>query len=283
VSAVPELRVGLTTWNDADAVGLCLSSIESTLSTVAHEVVVVDYQSTDATVELASRAGAEVLVRDWSQSDALNHLLATSRTKYTLLIHSDVVLLAADWYARVVAALEGDTVLVSPEDIGAGPFVRAHIGAGMPESSFLFWRTAGAQRLRRLMPRNAFRAARAQLPLRAVNLYHRHVTHYLPGLLSKRGMTWKAMNVLPSPTGEAWFAPTDLEGATWDPTWGCLEYGFGNFYALDDTITHFHQWYSRRSEFTADGLNDDGVPVAYLNEAAARFRRDYEAGRLKLP
>jgi glycosyltransferase involved in cell wall biosynthesis len=283
VSAAPELRVGLTTWNDAEAVELCLSSIARTLAAVPHEVVVVDYHSTDTTAELAHRAGAKVIVRDWSQSDALNHLLLTSHTEYTLLIHSDVILLADDWYPRVRAALEGTIVLVSPEDIGAGPFVRAAIGAGMPESSFLFWRTSGARQLRPLMPRAPLRAARARLPLRAVNLYHRHVTHYLPELLARQGLSWRAMDVLHSPTSEPWFVPDDLPGTTWEPLWGRLAYGFGNFYALDGTITHFHQWYSRRSEFATDGLNDDGVPVAYLNEAAARFQRDYSAGRLKLP
>lgn len=284
MNARAELRVGITTWNDADAIELCLDSLARTLNDVRYEVEIVDNGSTDGTVELARSRGAHVVVRDWSQSDALNHLLLRSDATNTLLLHSDVVLLAADWYARVVAALDERTILVAPEDIGAGPFLRADIGAGMPESSFLFWRTADAKRLRQLLPRHILRAVPRHLPLRAINLYHRHVTHYIPELLGRRGSTWRRMDVLPSPTGAQWFELEErLSGATWADEWGCLAYGFGNFYALDGEITHYHQWYARRSAFDSSGLNDDGVPVAYLDESAERFSRDYAAGTVKLP
>ena len=284
MSGRAELCVGITTWNDADAIELCLDSLAHTLQNVRYEIEIVDNGSADGTVELARSRGAHVVVRDWSQSDALNHLLLRSEAPYTLLLHSDVVLLADDWYPRVVAALDERTILVAPEDIGAGPFLRADIGAGMPESSFLFWRTADAKRLRQLLPRHLLRAVPRRLPLRAINLYHLHVTHYIPELLERRGLRWRRMDVLPSPAGARWFELDErLAGATWSADWGALAYGFGNFYALDGAITHYHQWYARRSAFDSTGLNDDGVPVAYLDEAAARFARDYAAGTVKLP
>lgn len=283
-TAAPELRVGITTRNDAQALELCLDTLARTLVGVSHEIVVVDWGSDDGTVEVARRAGAKVVVRRWLQPDALNYLLATSRSSYTLLLHSDVALLADDWYPLVSSLADGPVVLVSPDDVGVGPHLRASYGAGKPESSFLFWRTEEAQRLRTLRPRHLQRALREGLPFRVINLYHLHVTHYLPSLLAARRLAWRAMDVLPSPSLETWYEYTGGDpAATWEPAWGALEYGFGNFYAIDGRITHFHQWYARHSNLAPDELNDDGVPAGFLKGAAERFRRDYYAGRVKLP
>lgn len=276
-----ELRVGITTRNDEQALPLCLESLERTLVDVPHEVVIVDCVSSDATVRIAEAHGAKVVVRDWSQSDSLNYLLVTSRARHTLLLHSDVVLLADDWYPTVVAALDAGASLVSPDDSGLGPHLRASYGSGKPESSFLFWRTQQMLRLRRLDVANALSR---RLPfLRALDLHDLHVTHRLPAALERAGLRWQAMEVLASPAREAWFAAERVPtGANWQHAWGSLEYGFGNFYALDGTITHFHQWYSRYAG-GEDAVNDDGVPTAYLREAAERFRHDYRAGAVRLP
>lgn len=281
----PELRVGLTTRNDARPLPLCLESLSQTLDGVRHEIVVVDDGSGDGTGEIAAAAGAQVESRRLGQADALNYLLATSRARYTLLLHSDVTMLARDWYPRVKERIRDDVVLVSPDDSGLGPMLRASYGSGKPESSFMFWLTDAAKRLRRLRPRQLVRVARERLPfVRYVNLYHRHITHYLPDELARRALRWEPMTVLPSPAGEPWFDfDADGTGAAWQPEWGALEYGFGNFYALDGTITHFHQWYSRDIQADGHALNADGVPVAFLQEAAARFERDYRAGRVRLP
>jgi glycosyltransferase involved in cell wall biosynthesis len=285
MTAGVELRVGLTTHNDAKLLPLCLESLARTLETVPHEVVVIDDRSDDGTPEIARAAGARVEPRQLGQADALNYLLATSKAHFTLLIHSDVTLLADDWYPRVRQCISDDIVLVSPEDSGLGPMLRAAYGTGKPESSFMFWSTAGAQRLRRLGPRHLLRVARERIPfVRYMNLYHRHITHYLPAELERAGLRWKQMAVLPSPTGAQWFDfDADGSGATWQAKWGSLEYGFGNFYALDGEITHFHQWYGRDTHDDVDALNADGVPLRFLREAASRFERDYHAGRVHLP
>jgi len=201
-----------------------------------------------------------------------------------LLLHSDVTLLADDWYESVKGALDDRIALVAPEDTGLGPHLRAAYGAGQPESSFLFWRTAAAHRLRTVDVRRLARAVRRRQPLRAIDLDNRHVTHRLPELLRARGLDWLALDVLVSPRGERWYEfEGDTAAAVWDPAWGELEYGFGNFYALGETITHFHQWYSRYALLEPNALNDDGVPAVYLRRAAERFRRDYRAGTVKRP
>jgi glycosyltransferase involved in cell wall biosynthesis len=280
---VSELLVGITSCRDGASLELCLQSLQRTLGSLSYSVAVVDCGSEDGSVEVAERFGADVLTRPWSQSDALNWLLAQSRAKYTLLLHSDVVFLADNWYDRAVAKLVGDVVLVSPEDVGVGPMLRAAYGHDQPESSFLLWRTEAAHALRELKPRRVPHALRHGLPLRVVNLYHRHVTHNLPDLIEARGLRWERMQVLASPSGEPWYGHDVPPGAVWEPGWGELEYGFGNFYALDDEITHYHQWYSRHAAADVEPLNDDGIPFAFLSEGAARFRRDYLADRVQLP
>lgn len=285
--SAPDLRVGITARDDAEPLRLCLESLRRTLEGVSHEVVVLDYGSHDGTAEVAREAGATVAVRPLHQGDALNWLLATSRSPHTLLLHSDVVLLSEEWYQLVSSALTGNVVLVSPDDSGVGPHLRAAYGTGKPESSFLLWRTEAALRLRRLRLRRAVRSVltRERMPsLRGVNLYHQHVTHYLPAILARHGLAWRAMDVLPSPRVEPWYVYRGGDpAANWDPAWACYAYGFGNFYALEGTITHYHQWYARHSGLGPDELNDDRVPAGFLREAAGRFRRDYEAGALRLP
>jgi glycosyltransferase involved in cell wall biosynthesis len=275
-----QLRVGITSCRDRASLELCLESLGRTLGGVEHELVVVDCGSEDGSVELAERSGARVIVRSWSQSDALNWLLATSKAEHTLLLHSDVVLLAEDWYERTAAKLGGRVVLVSPEDVGVGPMLRAEYGRGMPESSFMLWHTEGAGRLRKVRPRLLGHQLRNRLPLRVLHLYHLHVTHYLPAAIAAAGLEWLPMDVLESPRESAWFAADG--GVTWEPAWGELRYGFGNFYALDGCVTHFHQWYSRDS--VGDGeVNADGVPLDFLRRAADRFRADYLAGAVRVP
>lgn len=279
----PDLRVGITCRDDREALELCLESLHATISDVEHEVVVADAGSTDGSVDVARAAGARVVTVDWSQAESLNHLLLTSRARYTLLLHSDVVLLDPTWYPRVREALTGGIALVAPEDTGLGPHLRASYGAGNPESSFLFWDTTRARRLCVADLRRLPHRLRVGLPLRVLDLGDRHVTHRIPAALRRRGLGWRPLEVLASPEVEPWFTGSPPPGANWDPAWGRLAYGFGNFYALDGVLTHYHQWYTRFSTRSRDELNDDGVPVRFLVEAAERFRADYRRGTVRVP
>jgi glycosyltransferase involved in cell wall biosynthesis len=55
-----KLSVALATFNEEDNIGECLESIKD----IADEIIVVDGSSTDSTVELAERYGAQVIVTD---------------------------------------------------------------------------------------------------------------------------------------------------------------------------------------------------------------------------
>ena len=58
--------------DDRPALELCLKSIAQTVANVENEVVVVDCQSADGSAEMATEAGAKVLVRGWTQAESLN-------------------------------------------------------------------------------------------------------------------------------------------------------------------------------------------------------------------
>ena len=282
--AAPELRIGVTCRNDRAALELCLDSIERTTRDVELEVVVIDNESQDGSAEVAAAKGAKVLVRPWTQTESINYLLGSARAAYTLLLHSDVVLLEDGWFPHLAARLVGNVALVSPDDSGLGPHLRAAYGSGHPESSFLLWRTALARKIRRVHPSEFLRRARVRLPLtRTLDLYNLHLTHRLAADLADRGLTWTPMTVLPSPCTEPWYRHEVPAGANWDPDWASFEYGFGNFYGLDGRITHYHQWCARHSELDPSELNDDGIPIRFLTEAASRFRRDYAAGTVRTP
>lgn len=282
--SAPELRIGITTRDDRPALELCLKSIAQTVANVENEVVVVDCQSADGSAEMATEAGAKVLVRGWTQAESLNYLLGTSRSKYTLLLHSDIVLLDEDWYRRLAEEATASIALVAPDDSGLGPHLRSSYGSGHPESSFLFWRTDLSRSLRALRLREFPRRLRARLPLaRTLELSDKHVTHRLADNLIRCGLEWRPMTVLASPQTAPWYHHRVRSGANWDADWSTYEYGFGNFYALGGRVTHYHQWYTRFSGLDRDALNDDGVPARFLAESAARFRADYLGGHLKLP
>jgi glycosyltransferase involved in cell wall biosynthesis len=280
----PGLRIGITCRNDRPSLELCLASIARTTQEVEHEVVVIDNESIDGSAEVASAAGARVLVRPWSQTESINYLFSSSRSPITLLLHSDVVMLADNWFTHLTRQLREEVVLVSPDDSGVGPYLRASYGSGHPESSFLLWRTRPAGRIRRIHPSELPRRARARLPLlRTFDLYNLHLTHQLAADLAAKGLSWFPLAVLPSPRTNPWYEHEVPPGACWDPDWGSYEYGFGNFYGCGGLITHYHQWFTRHSDSDPASLNDDGIPVSFLIEAAARFRQDYLSESLKVP
>jgi glycosyltransferase involved in cell wall biosynthesis len=92
----PECFIGITSWNSEGFLGHCIDQIKKTTRGRAR-VVVLDNESTDRSAEMARTRRAEVIVRKCTQPQALNALLAMSRSRYTLLIHSDVILLSDDW------------------------------------------------------------------------------------------------------------------------------------------------------------------------------------------
>ena len=103
-----DLFVGVTTWNSEQFIAHCLRSIVKTTSGLRIRIGVVDNLSRDRSAEIARGFGADVRRENCSQAIALNRLLSMSTGRYTLLVHSDVVLLAPNWFAACTARLAGD-------------------------------------------------------------------------------------------------------------------------------------------------------------------------------
>jgi glycosyltransferase involved in cell wall biosynthesis len=280
-----ELFVGVTSFNSELFLDACLGSLRRTTQGVDTRIVVIDNESTDRSRDIAASHRVELVTVRCSQPMALNRLLAMSTGRRTLLIHSDVVLFAPDWYARCESRLRGDVALVSPEDTGCGPLTRP-FGIGKPESSFMLFDTRRARAAREWRLQRRFRLP---VPRRLLDLDADHVTHRLPQVLARKGYGMHLMQVHPSPVeAHEWYSPPFVP-RYWDQELGYLRYGLGNFYSIDGVITHYHNWYDRVPKI-ADAASTrtterdgDGLPLAYISLATERFLDDYRAGRVVLP
>jgi glycosyltransferase involved in cell wall biosynthesis len=280
-----DLFVGVTTWNSELFLEHCLRSIRRTTEGLRIRIGVVDNCSSDRSVEIARDMRAGVHVEWCSQAIALNRLLSMSRARHTLLIHSDVILLSPDWYATCSKHLIGSVALVSPEDIGCGPLTRPY-GAGMPESSFMLFHTAKANRARTM---TWSRRRGLPWPCRRLNLDHFYVTHNLPKTFNRRGYSWCPMKVHASPKEPKPIYTPPFTPEYWSEELSFLRYAIGNFYSLDGQITHYHNWYDRcPKDVPKDSLettegNGKGLPLAFLSLGTRQLIEDLEAGRVILP
>lgn len=279
-----KLFVGLTTWDSALFLEASLEGIRRTTADLEVEVFALDNGSEDATLEILRRFSVPYQVRRISQPDALNELLRRSRADFTLLMHPDTVLLDENWFDICRAKFEDPRIaLVSPEDIGCGPMTRPG-GRGMPESSFLLFHTA---RIRRAQHWRFVRHYHIpKWPQRVLDLYPRSVTHNLPSRLKRAGLSWVTMRVLTSRRlAEPIYRPP-FEPKCWSAELEHLDYGLGNFYALDGTITHYHNWFDRFQEnvpLDSTLETEDGIPNAYLRIGSERFLRDFRQNTIHLP
>jgi len=280
-----ELYVGITTWNSELFLEQALSSIRSTTDGLSISIGVVDNMSTDRSVEIARDYGAEIKIAHCSQAIALNDLLRYSTGARTLLMHSDVILLSNKWFQICNSYLKNGCSLVSPEDIGCGPLTRPY-GADMPESCFLLFNTLNARKARTIKFR---RRKGVPIPEMHLDLDHYYVTHHLPEVLARKGFSWKAMNVHPSPASTKRYYEPPFTPEYWSDDLSYLRYGMGNFYSLDNEITHFHNWYDRypkdieaNSTETTEG-NGNGLPLAFLSAGTKRFLEDFENDQIHLP
>jgi glycosyltransferase involved in cell wall biosynthesis len=280
-----DLFIGVTAWNSELFLQQCLLSIKRTTDGLRSRIGVADNQSKDRSVEIARDMGAVVHVENCSQSIALNRLLAMSRARHTLLIHSDVILIGSDWYPTCSRHLGGSVAFVSPEDIGCGPLTRPY-GAGMPESCFMLFDTEKAKRARDLV---WIRHRGIPWPSMRLDLEHYYVTHNLPEVIARRGYTWRAMKVHASPRDASDNYQPSFTPQYWSNDLASLRYGMGNFYSLDGRITHYHNWFDRvpkdialESKETTEG-NGKGMPLAFLSLGTRRFMQDLEKGQVCLP
>jgi glycosyltransferase involved in cell wall biosynthesis len=283
--AVPLLTIGMTVFNDESILDPALERLQAT-APPGTRLVVFDNGSTDRSPEILARHGASVVRGNLPQPDALNVLAAGAKSKYLLLLHGDVFFLGHQWFDACAAELDNGHVLVSPDDCGLGNFIRSGF-KGKPESSFMMFDVAKLHG--RLMKSDLTRYFKRLIkyrragPLRILPLYVEHVTHALPQAISEAGQTWKSMNVYPSRRlDSSWFVPPPGKW-NWTDDWGKYDYGFGNFYSLNGTLTHYHNWYSRDLFSGTRERNADGVPMEFIRQYTRRFLADLKAGTVHLP
>lgn len=278
-----EYFIGITTWNSALFLPLCLESIQKTLPTA--EVVVLDNCSNDGTQAIANKFGVRCLTRRSSQSQALNILAKLSRSPYTVLIHADVVFLSQHWAEICISTLTGNTALVSPEDIGCGPYTRLW-GVGKPESSFMFFKT---QCLKHISILRRYQRFRIPYFRREIDFYGDHITYNLPDHLEAAGLNWYPMKVHVSDRLDTPYYLPSFQPRHWLDDLGYLRYGLGNFYSIDGEITHYHNWYDRVpkngecSETDTADKNGNGVPIAYVRKYTKNFIADHQSNTLVVP
>lgn len=277
-----DLDIGIPTWNSSLFLECCLQQIKRTCQHLRYRITIIDNASTDDTCRIARSHGCRLWVKRQSMPDALNQLTKRSSARHTLFLHADTVLLHPDWYALTSARLEASTALVSPQDIGCGPYSRPR-GIGKPESSFMLFDT---RRLHQLYKRRWVRRLRLPFPQRYVDFYSGSVTHHIPRELQGKGYRWHAMQVHLSPQEpEPVFHPDRRHGCCWSESLARLRYGLGNFYSVDGVVTHYHNWYDRilGEHHEADAPRGDGIPAAYIAERTRVFLRDYANGAIQIP
>jgi len=285
----PTLFIGVTSWNSELFLPVCLQALERTTTKIATKIVVLDNLSSDRSQAIAREAGVELVVKECNQGDALNHLFSLSNADYTLLIHADVVMLADNWFEHCLEQMGAKTVLVSPEDIGCGPMTRP-FGLNKPESSFMLFETCLAGSIQQ-----SFTSKNRFLPWvtrkeQKLDFYGPHVTHRLSEQIQSNGLQWCPMRVLHSNRMSDVYYRPEVKADVWHESLADLQYGLGNFYAIGDTITHYHNWYDRldfsqlkENPRATTGANNKGFPLGYVDAYTQRFLHDYRNNTVNLP
>lgn len=282
-----EVFIGITTFNSELFLECCLKSIINKTAGISRQIVVRDNFSKDRSVDIAKDLGARVLESALSHSETCNLFLSLSSSPYTLIMHSDTIILSEKWFSLCRTKIKDNVALVSPQDIGCGPYTRP-FGIGMPESSFLFFDTEKMRRTKKVLKFK--RRFGLPLPCLSLDFYCTHVTHNIPSRLKEAGLSWFPMEVHTSnKVSEPIYIP-DFKPNVWSDELSYLQYGLGNFYSIDGVITHYHNWYERcigegkasnRQKTTE--TNDGGFPLGYIKAGTDAFLRDYTSGRLSLP
>ena len=283
VKKMPEVFIGITTWNSELFLPLCLESIQKTLPEA--QVVIVDNVSTDDTQAIAKRFNHRLIVKRCGQAEALNILASSSRSPYTVLIHADIIFLSNQWASRCISKLTDKTVLVSPEDIGCGPYTRPW-GKDKPESSFMFFKT---ECFKQVSITRRYQRFKIPYYKQEMDFYGDHITYNIPERIESAGFSWHPMQVHVSDYLDQSYYIPPFQPRHWRDDLAHLRYGLGNFYSLDGEIMHYHNWYDRvpkaidiNSTETAD-KNGNGPPLAYVSLYTKHFLEDYQSNSIILP
>ncbi len=110
-SAAPDLSVIVINWNTREILKNCLSSAEKYLSSVPHEILVVDNASSDGSAEMVSKEFPDVrLIRNSQNTGfarANNQAMRAARGSFFLLLNSDTLLID-DSVARLMSRVRTD-------------------------------------------------------------------------------------------------------------------------------------------------------------------------------
>lgn len=92
-------EVFIPTWNSARTLDECLQSIKDTVTNA--KIFLVDRFSTDETVDIAKKFGAEVHSADLNLGQARTLMCELARNEWFLMVDSDVYL-GKDWFKNIV-------------------------------------------------------------------------------------------------------------------------------------------------------------------------------------
>jgi glycosyltransferase involved in cell wall biosynthesis len=104
--AIPSMQIVIAAWNEEEGIGLTIAELMDTLD--CPRVLVVDGRSTDRTVEVAQRLGAQVLLQDGlGKGDAVAKGIANidPLVDYVVLIDADYTY-PAKYVPKMVEVLE---------------------------------------------------------------------------------------------------------------------------------------------------------------------------------
>lgn len=91
------ISVTIVNWNTMDLLRRCLGSLEKELSTIDHEIIVADNNSTDGSQEMVRRDFPNVDLIENTKNigfpKAINQILSQCHGKYLMLLNSDSVVL----------------------------------------------------------------------------------------------------------------------------------------------------------------------------------------------
>lgn len=103
---MPKMRIDVTiaTYNSEKYLDDCLRNVRRAIP--IRRLIVIDHYSSDRTVEIAERYGAEVYFENVSLGYARQMQIELVKTPFFMFIDSDVVLHDTSWFARAVKKLE---------------------------------------------------------------------------------------------------------------------------------------------------------------------------------
>jgi len=282
-----ELFIGVVSFNSELFLGHCLNSVINTTRGIDRQIIVCDKFSSDSSIDIARNLGVKVIQSASGLGEAYDILFSLSSSPYTLIMHSDTILLSDKWFDLCKSRIKDSIALVSPQDIGCGPYTRP-FGINMPESSFMFFDTKKMLKTKRVLRWKRY--FRLPFPYLSLDFYSNHVTHNIPSRLKEAGLSWFPIEVHTSNKVSGPIYVPDFKPKCWSDELPYLQYGLGNFYSIDGVITHYHNWYERRiGEDKLSGAQKTtekdgaGFPLGYIKAGTDAFLRDYISGHLSIP